>query len=48
MLRRARAKIILAKFFELTQEVVKSQEEAFQKQLADMVGEKHGYPGCFG
>ena len=38
----------LAKFFELTQEMVKSQEEAFQKQLADMVGEKHGYPGCFG
>ena len=34
--------------FELTQEMVKSQEEAFQKQLADMVGEKHGYPGCFG
>ena len=28
--------------FELTQEMVKSQEEAFQKQLADMVGEKHG------
>ena len=22
--------------------MVKSQEEAFQKQLADMVGEKHG------
>ena len=32
----------LSKFFELTQEMVKSQEEAFQKQLADMVGEKHG------
>ena len=34
-----------AKFFELTQEMVKSQEEAFQKQLADMA---YGYPGCFG
>ena len=27
--------------FEPTQEMVKSQEEAFQKQLADMAGEKH-------
>ena len=42
MLRQARAKIIFAKFFELTQEMV------CQKQLADMVGEKHGYLGCFG